>query len=375
MIFNLIIFLISFLIPKSNKYVIVGGWYGKRYADNSRGIYEYLNAHKIELGLKKVIWYTNDDAIYNTLRSKGLDVLKGLNAKSVFYHLRSKTHFIDQTPHDILGFLSVRCTRINMWHGIPIKKVGNLIEGKEVTISFWDKVASGGCWLDQYVLATSDMASNILTRVMGIKQEKCIIASYPRTNLLYSKEAKSINQDSFSVFYLPTFREKEERNPILDTDLEVMNKIFATERIIFQLKPHPASNSDWTVVNGLSNFKILDASIDVYDSLVNTDLLITDYSSVYFDYILTGKAIVFFPYDYEEYITNDRGLILPYDKYTPGDKIYTVENLVSKIIEIKNDYLSYQEKYLNKYTFVNNQINKYYEVPNYMPIIDVILNH
>lgn len=372
--FNFIIFLVSFLIPKSSKYVIVGGWYGKRYADNSKGIYEYLNAHKTEFGLKRVFWYTNDEEIYKELKDKGLDVLIGFSVKSAFYHFRSKTHFIDQTPRDILGFLSVRCTRINMWHGLPLKKIGHLISGRNAKFSFWDKMASGGCWLDQYILATSDLACNLLTKAMGIDKEKCIIASYPRTNLLYSIKAKKKNQDKLFVFYLPTLRDKKERNPLLDVDLADLNSVFNKNDIIFQLKPHPASIGDWASLASLSNFRVLDSSVDVYDILVNTDLLITDYSSVYFDYMLTGKAILFFPYDYNEYIAKDRGFNLPYNQFTPGDKVFSIEKLVSKIIEIRNDYMTYQKKHLKKYSYVNEQVNQYRETPNYIPIINVMLS-
>ena len=372
--FNLTLTIVSFLIPKSPKYVIVGGWYGKRYADNSKAIYEYLNQCKEKIGLKRIFWYTNDKNIYRQLKTAGQDVLIGITPKSIFYHLRSKTHIIDQNPHDILGFLSVRCNRINLWHGFPLKKIGNLITGNSKKYSFVDKISSGGCWLDQYVLATSELCRDLLSEAMGIRKENCIIASYPRTEILFSAYAKSRSKESFSVFYLPTLRGKKERNPLLDADLLAINKAFHNNGITFQMKPHPASIGEWKSIDNLSNFKILNACEDVYNVLSNTDLLITDYSSVHFDYMLTGKALMFFPYDYTEYVTTDRGFNLPYDQYTPGDKVYTVEEMVAKILEIKNNYREYQKKYEKNYIFVNEQVNQYQEIPNYDSIIEILKN-
>ena len=371
--FNMFLLLFSYLIPKSEKYVIVGGWYGKRYADNSKGIFLYLNKNKQKLGLKKVYWYTKDEEIYNRLRKEGFDVLKGYSLKAIFWHMRSKTHFIDQNPHDILGFLSIRCHRINLWHGLPLKKIGYQTTGEDKKISFIDKIASGGFWADQFVLATSDLGAKLLSQAMGISKEKCVIASYPRTEGLFKDEAKKIHHNIFNVFYLPTLRNKRERNPFLDMDLEKINDLFAKNGIMFQLKPHPASIGDWSFLQKFSNFQILNASTDVYDILAETDLLITDYSSVYFDYMLTGKALLFFPYDYEEYLNDDRGFNLPFETYTPGEKVYTVRELIDSIVKIKENYSKYQKKYENQYAYVNDKVNLYHNHPNYKPIIDIIL--
>ena len=75
---------------------------------------------------------------------------------------------------------------------------------------------------------------------------------------------------------------------------------------------------------------------DVYTFLSEVDILITDYSSIYFDYLLWERPIIFFPYDLEYYRDEDRGLIFEYDEYTPGPKIFNakeLENVLSKGID------------------------------------------
>ena len=98
---NLIIYIISSFIPKSKKIWLFGGWFGRRFADNSRYFYLYCNQFKEELGLDKVIWITEDACIYDDLKSKGFEVYKKWSIKSIWYHFRAKNIFVDQGPNDV----------------------------------------------------------------------------------------------------------------------------------------------------------------------------------------------------------------------------------------------------------------------------------
>ncbi len=86
--FNTLIKIVQFLIFKDEKMVIVGGWRGKRYADNSRYLFEYLNQHKTELNLSKVIWITENTEISQELKSRNLEVYKKKSLKSIYYHFK-----------------------------------------------------------------------------------------------------------------------------------------------------------------------------------------------------------------------------------------------------------------------------------------------
>jgi len=79
---------------------------------------------------------------------------------------------------------------------------------------------------------------------------------------------------------------------------------------------------------------LYDSSSDIYPLLPLTDCIITDYSSIYFDYLLINKPVIFFPYDYKKYIEYDRDLIFDYDTMTPGPKCYTQQELHNQIYNI-----------------------------------------
>ncbi|MEE0861731.1 MAG: CDP-glycerol glycerophosphotransferase family protein [Lachnospiraceae bacterium] len=359
-----IIYIISFCVPKSKKYVLVGGWNGRRYADNSRAIFEYLDEHKNELGIKKVFWYTKDIEIYNSLLEQGKDVLYGKNIKSIFWHFRSKVHIIDWMYCDIIGELSVRSIRIDLWHGMPLKNFGYL--EKNAVVDNYYRFVKEGCWRKKYLLTTSELSKELLSAARGVSKDKCLIASYPRNNKLYnSKSRKLTDNEECRVFYLPTFRDNDIINPILNEDLNIVNEMLKNNNIAFYIKPHFASMAEWNAKGTFSNIKVLDAKEDVYDFLCNTDILVTDYSSVYFDFLLTKRPVVFFSYDYEYYSNDDRGFALPYERYTPGAKVYKPMELFEKLVYIRNNYSEYMETYFEQYKKVNNDVNLYTEKANY----------
>lgn len=375
-IFNILLLIVTLIVPKSKKYIVIGGWEGKRFADNSKGMFEYLTENMDNLGLVRVFWYTKDKKIYQQLKEKGYDVLFGLNLRSIFWHLRSKIHFIDQNPHDILGFLSIRTTRINLWHGVPLKKIGiDIIPGYKPKNELLRKFSSGGFWRDQYIVAPSQLAASLLGHAMEIKKEKWLIASYPRNSRLYNNYLEKKDDISpFNVYYLPTFRNQDDnnRNPILDSDIEDFNSRLKENNIVFHVKPHFASKSDWNKLSQYSNIDIIASQEDVYGALLETDLLITDYSSVYFDYLLTNKPILFFPYDLDFYAQEERGFYMDYDQITPGKKVYSYEEFVDNLETIRKDMMSYIKQYEKQYQEVRNITNQYQETPNYDAILELL---
>ncbi len=370
-LFNILLSILSAVIPKSKKYVVVGGWYGKRYADNSRYMYEYLCSHKKELGISNVFWYTRSERIRDDLLNQGKEVLFGYSIKSIYWHLRSKVHIIDQNPRDILGFLSVGCIRINLWHGTPLKRFGYL-EDKQTDAykkpNICKRFANGGFWNDSYVVATSDYAAKLIGKAMNVPMNKMLIASYPRTIKLYHENLKT---ESYTAFYLPTFRDNKETNPILELDLQEIDRHLEEKNIRLIVKPHFADLANWSVTQDLNNINILDASEDVYDWLDKVDLLITDYSSVYYDFLLTRKPVLFFVYDLEYYEKKDRGFAVPFHSFTPGQKVYTGEEMFEALDDIAEHETEYMDRYREQYSWVLNRMHKYVDKMDMTAITDI----
>ncbi len=169
---------------------------------------------------------------------------------------------------------------------------------------------------------------------------------------------------------MPTYRYGDEINPILKEDLKEINQKLVDNNVIFHIKPHFASLSEWEIIDNFSNFIIIDAKEDVYESLLTTDLLVTDYSSVFFDFLLTNKPVLFFPYDLEKYENPERGFTMSFEEHTPGDKVFNTSDLINKILSIKNDYSKYINDNKRQYTLVNKKMNRYTDSIDFTEILN-----
>ena len=111
-------------------------------------------------------------------------------------------------------------------------------------------------------------------------------------------------------------------------DFDMLNEAMLQTNSLFLFKLHPAvrHHKDYT---NYESILFLDSNMDVYSILPFTTTLITDYSSIYYDYLLmNNKDIILFPFDYEEYITNSKSLAFDFDKYTPGVRAYDFKDLI-----------------------------------------------
>lgn len=83
------------------------------------------------------------------------------------------------------------------------------------------------------------------------------------------------------------------------------------------------------LLDGLSNIALLDSTVDIYAILPYTDVLITDYSSILYDYVLMrGKDIILYLYDYEDYV-RERDFTYPFDENVVSKRVYTFEELLA----------------------------------------------
>lgn len=369
---NVLVLTISFTIPKSNKIAIVGGWFGKRFADNSKHFYLYLDANLNDLGFDKVVWITRSKEIRDELMKQGYQVYSVWSIPSIWYHFRARYHLIDQAPKDINAFFSVRSKRINLWHGFPLKKIGSYMGLKQFNEKsnfqkLLFKLTSRGFWSDHFILATSDFSAEILGKAFGVDERKVIISGYPRNyEPICDKPIKFVPQhekssyesieeyikDGYKIIgYFPTFRDKRETLIFGTESIEDINQFLdycESVKIKFVGKFHFAGKNDkFGDIENHKAFINLPTEADVYTFLDQLDILMTDYSSIYFDFLLWNRPILFFPYDLEYYRDEDRGLIFNYEEYTPGPKAYNIRDLqvlLSQGLDVIKK--RYEEKYI-----------------------------
>lgn len=385
LIINFTITIISLFIPKSEKIIVVGGWFGKRFADNSKYLYLYADKYKEKLNLEKVIFVTRDSKIKDELYHKEYEVYNTWSLASIWYHLRAKYHFIDQSPNDINPFFSVRSIRINLWHGFPLKKIGKYQDGLSIQDKIYNNdfletlynLSTKGFWGDKYLLTTSEFAAEIMGEAFRVPNKKRIISGYPRNYETVLNESinfeatfesddleqiKNVKNNKKYLFaYLPTFRDNINTKIFGTNDTnELLNFLdfLSSKGIVVVGKFHFANNDkEMMEVSSHEAFINLSSNVDVYSFIKHTDVLITDYSSIYFDYLLSEKPIIFFPYDLNYYKNKDRGLIFDYEEFTPGPKVNNIEKLKNLLIGGPEQLIhNYHDNYGNKAEYLKDKI-------------------
>lgn len=242
--------------------------------------------------------------------------------------------------------------RINFetWHGFPIKSLGAF--EKDCTDNL-DNVNDG---ID-YIISYSNLYTYIMSSVFKIDINKFISTGMPRNDFLINIEARNllsqmIKRDLINkqvIMYVPTFRKRMDKNVregsnvVSDIqDLEVIDKYMGDHNSYFLVKKHPvegdlATETNFENIFFLSDEDFQQMDIDFYEVLGGSDLLITDYSSVYFDYLLLDKPLIFWTKDQEMY-EEKRGFLFEHvDKMMPGPNVKTVEELINVLDKFMKD--------------------------------------
>jgi CDP-glycerol glycerophosphotransferase (TagB/SpsB family) len=238
-----------------------------------------------------------------------------------------------------INLLTPRQKSLQMWHGIPLKRLGKL------TTIFYN-----------YLVSTSDFVNETtLGKVITAKEYKDF--GYPRNDLLLKDEhdeydllfcdrtmydfaQQSFDSDHTIILYMPTHRESSKASKI-PLDFIRLNEFLRNINATIILKLHHFVQELYQNEETYSNILFHSPQGDVYPLLKYADILITDYSSVYFDFLLLNRPIVFFDYDYEEYNSNMGGFVYDYDENAPGEKVENQTALteaLARIIEHSDHY-------------------------------------
>ena len=341
-IFLVPVYGLSFLFPRNRKIWLFGSTFGRRFADSPRYFYLYLSEHKNELDpALRFVWITDRDEIVTALTEKGYEVVKRGSARSVWMRLRGGVYFYDNYPKDISHWLSGGAVKINLWHGVPLKKIqhDNEMDHIRHPKNAWEKWKGFPRRLSDekkshYILATSEYYRPIFERAFQTKRS--IVNRYPRTdiftcdriqNVLLPSEEKSLadlenkRKKHDKVFlYAPTFRDSE-KEFFERVDLKRLQAFLAENRYLLAVKLHCKSKlKEAFEALESPHVCVVDPGADPSMFLGLADALITDYSSVYFDYLLTDRPEIFFHYDLQEYMEKSRSLYFDFDAFTPGLK-------------------------------------------------------
>lgn len=382
-IFLLPLYWCSRLFPRRKDIWLFGSTFGRRFADNPRYFYQYCRKAGKEAGIRP-IWISHDTELVAYLCNHGYEAYRYHSLKGLYYALRGKVYLYDNYSKDINFWQSAGGIKVNMWHGIPLKKIqaDNKHDKFRHPRNRWERWKNFPRNLSDekpsdWVLTTSEFMKPVFSSAFRTKH--VFTCGYPRTDYLISDEIDNLllpkEQQQMSlvtefqkkrgkgnvkiVYYMPTFRDSESKFFEV-MDLGRFQKYLAEKDILFCVKLHPKSKLRKEFADlmerGFENVLVIDADSDPYVLLKITDVLITDYSSVYFDFLLLDRPIIFFDYDREEYISQSRDLYFDYESMTPGVKTETTEGLIEALQSATYPTKEYDKKYADQRRYVREKI-------------------
>jgi len=334
----------SKIVPKENKIVLYSTG---EYSSNLLSLLLRLDTMQDELGLN-VRWIESNLTIVNILREKGFDVIPSRDRRRTLQELITAKWLV--SSHGVPLVKSSSQISIELWHGIPLKSIGKFNPLDD------QKKLKRRSQLVDYFVTSSHFSSIIFSSVFGVAPQKFRVLGSPALDSLIYPRAESITDAlgevspdvSWIGMYLPTYRDynREETRLLLYEILtsKEFKQFLTREDGILILKVHPWDEgyvSD--LVSGCSRILLITNEelwrnlFTVYDLLSHVDVLITDYSSVYFDYLLLNRPIVFYAPDLEEYRRTRGFLLEPYERWTPGDKARNVSELMRALDEALNN--------------------------------------
>lgn len=346
------------------------------FSDNTKRIYDYLLERKLNEKYK-LIWIVEEKKV-KKINIKNVKLVKADNKILKYYYLIHAKYIINCNIE--LPKVNENTISMNLWHGTLLKNLKDMRLINEKNIN--------------YCLCPSKFYQDIYEEQLHIPKEKLLILNNPRNDYLFSNKCdlEKIFGQKFSkyIIWMPTFRNAKFNNndrvdsnykfnngiPILQTvdEVEKINEFLKQQDILLVIKPHFVQDMSIFKMKELSNIKIIlsedliNRNIELYEFLGKFDALLTDYSSVYFDYLITNKPIGFTIDDFESY-SNGKGFIFDNTlEYMPGMKIKNFEQLQEFFYKIKNNIDEYGEERVK----INKLVNTYNDDKNAERVVNFL---
>lgn len=321
------LYILSHLSPRDSHLWVFIGWHGKEgketFADNTKYLFLHTSHNRPEI---KAIWLARDRVLAETLRKQGYRSYYHQSIQGIWYALRAGITCIDAhlQPQDFRW--SGRTILVQLLHGKGMKRGG------------YSKALPRP---QDYIFCPSPFARDMLapefvgkatTKITGYSRNAIFFEGVPGSQIHVDNETqKRLALPTYKkrILYAPTFRRGSETatlHHILDS--QRLAPWLAEHNYVLMLNLHPKYLDQARSIES-DNIHFIEDS-DIYPLLPSFDMLITDYSSIFTDFLLLDKPIIFYPYDLEEY-TEKEGLTRPYDEITPGEKIRTASELIAAI--------------------------------------------
>lgn len=355
-IFSLPIWLYHYYFGKRDpKTWVFGAWFGTSYSDNAKAVYEYVLENNPDIN---AFWITTNPDVFQMLKSAKKPVVMKGTKESRIVCSKAGYVFITQTASELDLLYIGGAKQVWLWHGMPLKKIGDDFKQKENLKNKIHKLFPQNHFnRPDWFISISHKWDEILKSAYPIKD--VIITGLPRTDSFFDKSTtpfiQQINKtfhNPLKILYMPTFRDPQYNNKIpfnpftmFGFSMDKFNSCLHSNNAVFMYKGHFCDLQYKTEYPQNENrFIVLKDSMysDLYSLIKDADILMTDYSGVYFDFLLLNKPIILTPFDKDEYCSTSREMYFDYEKEIEGVKANNWDEVI-KILNEKHYFIPSKE--------------------------------
>lgn len=350
-------------IEVDDNLIVFASFNGRSYCDSPKAIYKYLINNE-KYNNYKFIWAFKDTKKHQFLEKNQNTKVIDIKSKEFLKTLGKAKYWIFNYKIQDYIFPKENQIFVQCWHGTPLKRLGCDLEHfnnamnsiSEIRERYYLEASKFSYFISPSKFATEKFISTWDLEKIN-KTDIMIEEGYPRNDFLISHTEQDVkrikemlgidNINKKIILYAPTYRDNQHSTEIGYTyktkvDFDKL-KSELSDKYIILFRAH------WLVAQSFNFEKYKDFVIDVsnYDDIndlyVVSDMLITDYSSVFFDYANLKRPIIFYMYDLEDYRDNIRGFYLDLEEL-PGKIVKKEDELIEEIKLLTNKF-EYNEKY------------------------------
>lgn len=333
----LIIALFSKLIITKKKRWVFGSWFGTNFSDNSKWLY-----------LKVLKDYKKIEPICITKDKEEIKYINSIGGKALLYDSFLANYYVATAgvvfmTHDYIDlspiYLISKAFKVQLWHGVALKKIGfDVDQESETTITkkLINKIIDAWKVCDVYI-APSETYATTVKSAFNTTDGKVLRVGQPRNDMFFNENnIVSKFPGKKVITYMPTFRDNKpafDFTELKTDEAKALNIILNKYNAVIVQKKHFVDCNTGNINENDGKNVINIARIDTQELLLSTDILITDYSSCYFDFLLLDRPIIHYVYDYKYYNKDDRGLYYKLEDARGGKLSYDFSSLLTDIEE------------------------------------------
>ncbi|AWC34613.1 MULTISPECIES: CDP-glycerol glycerophosphotransferase family protein [Bacillus cereus group] len=364
-----VIFIFCSCLPPKKKLILFESYAGKQYSCNPRAIYEYIVRNNMDF---QIVWSVNKNHT-KQFDKENISYVKRFSirwfillARARYWVVNSRMPlWLPKPKHTIY---------VQTWHGTPLKKLAGDMKEVHMPGTTTEKYKhnfhrEAQNW--DYLLSPNEYSTEIFKRAFQFKKN-IVEIGYPRNDFLYiNNNSRAINTlkkknglpvDKKIILYAPTWRDdqfysKGRYKLDLQLDLSLLQKRLGSDYIVllrmhylvaeqFNLEPYKGFVYDFS------------KHVDINELYVLSDLLITDYSSVFFDYANLKRPIIFYTYDIDSYRDKLRGFYFDLETEVPGPVVLNTEEVIEEILRFEknglDEFAAKYDNFYNKYCYLED---------------------